>query len=100
MATINAIEGNFHCKHHTFGHRWWQLILILHQLKLTAGVSYTVSLLIMLHVSQSYNSLCSVYSTFDIQALTRLSSNEDVVYGLLMHEIIHAIGFSNSLFSR
>ena len=33
-----------------------------------------------------------------VQALA--SYRENILYGLFMHEIIHALGFSRSLFSR
>ena len=35
-----------------------------------------------------------------IQALDNLGEQLDIVYALVMHEIIHALGFSSSVFNR
>ena len=35
-----------------------------------------------------------------MQALHDLGDQLDIVYALFMHEIIHALGFSSSLFNR
>ena len=35
-----------------------------------------------------------------VQALEDLGGQVDVVYGLFMHEIIHALGFSSRMFDK
>ena len=35
-----------------------------------------------------------------MQALGDLGEQQDIIYALVMHEIIHALGFSSSVFSR
>ena len=43
---------------------------------------------------------CSFDIHIYMQALDSLGEQLDVVYALVMHEIIHALGFSSSVFSR
>ena len=40
-----------------------------------------------------------MYNTY-MQALDNLGEQLDIVYALVMHEIIHALGFSSSVFHR
>ena len=35
-----------------------------------------------------------------VQALDEYSEQPDILYGLFMHEIIHALGFSSRLFDK
>ena len=43
--------------------------------------------------------VCRVFPCI-IQALDDLGGQLEVVYGLFMHEIIHALGFSSRLFDK
>ena len=46
------------------------------------------------------SSLLIVSTYVHVQVIDEFSEQPDIVYGIIMHEIIHALGFSSRLFDK
>ena len=47
-----------------------------------------------------YVGSASCYAFLHVQALENYDKQLDIIYGIIMHEIIHALGFSSRMFDK